>query len=262
MRIAFLVSYVGTGFSGSQQQPCVRTVEGEIIRSCLSLGLFFDWRDAGFQFSGRTDSGVHARSQICTFDTDCPERAVSYINRKLPGDIWCRGWAEVPAGYNPRYEVSSRTYRYFFPDTALDTGKMTVAAEYLPGRHNFSRFARIYGGKDPERDISSVEITHGKDGVVLEICGRSFLWHMVRCISYALWQVGEGSAPPEMIQEALSNPGGPRFPVAPAGGLILWDIETETDFSIMDDLEKSNNYLKDFRGRHLQLKKASDLLEE
>lgn len=261
MRIVFLVSYVGTNFSGSQQQPGVRTVEGEFISSCLGLGLFSDWREAGFRFSGRTDSGVHARSQLCAFDTAYPDRAVSAINRKLPGDIWCRGWAEVPAGYNPRYGVSARTYRYFFPDPALDRENMALAAGDLPGRHDFSRFARPEG-KDPERNILSVGIIPDKDGVILEIRGESFLWNMVRCISHALWQVGDGSASPEIIREALLNPKGPRFPAAPAEGLVLWDVESDIDFLPMEDLEKSNVYLKDFRYRHLQLKKASDFLRE
>ncbi len=261
MRIAFLVSYVGTGFSGSQQQPRVRTVEGEIIRSCLDLGLFSDWRDSGFQFSGRTDSGVHARAQICAFNTDYPERAVSNINRKLPGDIWCRGWSEVPVGFNPRYGVSRRTYRYFFPGSALDSGKMASAAALLLGRHNFTRFARL-NGKDPERDIYSAEIIPGEDGLIFEISGRSFLWNMVRCISHALWLVGEELAPPEIISEALSNPRGPRFPVAPAEGLVLWDIEADIEFSPLQDLQKSDKFLNDFRGRHHQLMKATDFLRE
>lgn len=261
MRIAFLVSYVGTNFCGSQQQPGVRTVEGDLIRSCVDLGLFSDWRDAVFQFSGRTDAGVHARSQICAFDTEYPERAVSAINRKLPGDIRCKGWTEVSHGFNPRYGISGRTYRYFFPDKDLDTEKMALAAAYLPGKHDFSRFARI-NGKNPERNIISAEIIPNEEGLIFEIHGESFLWNMVRCISHVLWLVGNGSVSPEVISDALSNSDGPRFPAAPPEGLVLWDIATDLNFTPMKDLEKSDKFLNDFRCRHYQLKKVSEFLKE
>ena len=259
MRIAFLVSYLGTGFSGSQQQPGLRTVEGEFIGACISLGLFSDWKDAGFQFSGRTDRGVHARMQVCAFDTVHPERAVRAINGMLPGDIRCRGWSEVPAGFNPRFGVSCRTYRYFFPGMDLDIEQMRLAAESLPGVHDFSRFARLEG-KNPEREIISAEIFPDVEGLIFEICGRSFLWNMVRCISHGLRLAGEGLAPPDIISKALLNPSGPRFPAAPAEGLVLWDIESPVEFSALKSLEKSEKFFRDFRSRHHQLKKACDLL--
>ena len=261
MRIAFLVSYIGTNFYGSQQQPGLRTVEGEFIGACVDLGLFSDWRDAGFQFSGRTDAGVHARSQICAFNTDYPERAVSAINRKLPGDIRCRRWAGIPEGFNPRFEVSERVYRYFFPDENLDLSKMSLAAESLPGVHDFSRFARVEG-KNPEKKIFSSELIPDKEGIIFEIRGESFLWNMVRCISHALWLVGCGSEPPDIISDALSNTGGPRFPAAPPEGLVLWDAVTNLEFAPMEGLEKSDKFLDDFRCRHHQLLKAAEFLRE
>ena len=60
MRLAFQVAYFGTDFYGSQVQPGLRTVEGDMVQACIRLGLFADWREAGFAFSGRTDRGVHA----------------------------------------------------------------------------------------------------------------------------------------------------------------------------------------------------------
>jgi len=261
MRIAFLVSYIGTNFYGSQQQPGARTVEGDFISSCIDLGLFSDWRDAVFQFSGRTDAGVHARSQICAFDTDYPERAVSTINRKLPGDIRCRGWAEVSEGFNPRFGVSGRTYRYFFPDKGLDPAKMAIAAASLQGKHDFSRFARI-NGKNPGRNIISAEIIPDDEGLIFEIHGESFLWNMVRCISHVLWLVGNGSVSPGIISDALSNPDGPRFPAAPPEGLVLWDVVTDLDFTPIKDLEKSDKFLNGFSCRHHQLLKAAEFLRE
>lgn len=259
MRIAFTFSYIGTDFCGSQQQPGLRTVEGEFIRSCIELGLFDDWRDAGFRLSGRTDRGVHARTQICAFDTESPDRAVSALNSKLPGDIWCNGWTGVPPGYNPRYGAESRTYRYFFPDENLNRAAMEKAASYLPGRHDFSGFARTEG-KNPVRNILSAAIAPDKDGLILEIRGESFLWNMVRCISHALWLVGSGSEEPEIVMSALRESGGRRFPAASPEGLILWDIETNLNFSPVGNKDKSTRHLKNFICTHHQLKKAGEFL--
>lgn len=261
MRIAFLVSYIGTGFFGSQRQPGRRTVEGEFIDACLSLGLFEDPGSAGFGFSGRTDRGVHAMAQVCAFNTEHSERAVSALNRKLPGDIRCNGWAEVSEGYNPRFAVSSRTYRYFFPGTDLDMEKMEIAAIPLAGTHDFSRFARTEG-RSPVRTIFSVGIIAERDGLIFEISGESFLWNMVRCIAYALILAGEGSAGTGIIEEALENTTGPRFPAAPPEGLVLWDVETDLEFSPMSDTEKSRAFTRDFGRKHCQLKKMSEFFSE
>ena len=90
MRLAFRVSYIGTDFAGSQQQPGERTVCGEIINAIRGLNLISDAADdacARFQFSGRTDRGVSARHQIAAFDTEFPERAISKPPRHAHGDL-------------------------------------------------------------------------------------------------------------------------------------------------------------------------------
>lgn len=75
VRLAFRIGYLGDGFYGSQYQPDRRTVEGEVINACLRGGLFSDPRSARLTISGRTDRGVHSRSQIIAFSTSLPDRA-------------------------------------------------------------------------------------------------------------------------------------------------------------------------------------------
>jgi tRNA pseudouridine38-40 synthase len=74
MRLAFRLSYLGSRFYGSQMQATERTVEGEFVAACQRISLFSDWREAGFQFAGRTDRGVHACGQVAVFTTDEPAR--------------------------------------------------------------------------------------------------------------------------------------------------------------------------------------------
>jgi tRNA pseudouridine38-40 synthase len=83
MRLAFRLSYLGSRFYGSQMQASERTVEGEFVAACQRLSLFSDWREAGFQFAGRTDRGVHARGQVAAFTTAEPERAQAVINTQV-----------------------------------------------------------------------------------------------------------------------------------------------------------------------------------
>ncbi|MCG7854592.1 MAG: tRNA pseudouridine(38-40) synthase TruA, partial [Methanoregulaceae archaeon] len=77
MRLAFRTAYLGDRFYGSQVQAEERTVEGEFIAACQRMELFTDPRDARFLAAGRTDRGVHAKSQVYAFTTLFPERAIA-----------------------------------------------------------------------------------------------------------------------------------------------------------------------------------------
>ena len=66
------------------------------------------------------------------------------------------------------------------------------------GRHNFTNFARVRD-KNPWRNILEIRIGENKDFVYLEVKAESFLWHQVRCMASALFQVGEGEADETVI---------------------------------------------------------------
>jgi tRNA pseudouridine38-40 synthase len=239
MRLAFRVAYIGDHFSGSQMQPDRRTVEGEFIAACRHLNLFSDWREAGFAFGGRTDAGVHARAQVCAFTTDQPERAVDVLNRILPRDCWCTGWAAVGEGFHPRYAAGSRTYRYFFPAAGLAIDRLDEAAAAFVGTHDFSRFARV-GEKNPLRTVLAASVIPDGAFLVFEVKGESFLWNMVRCMATALESAGRGRMEPEEIPRLLAAPEGDRLPAAPAGALVLWEVDCGITFSaIMPDPRSS-----------------------
>src|SRR4026207_1902056 len=58
-----VIEYDGTGFAGSQYQPRVRTVQGELEEALNRL----TGERAGGRFAGRTDAGVHATGQVAAF---------------------------------------------------------------------------------------------------------------------------------------------------------------------------------------------------
>ena len=224
MRLAFRVSYLGSRFFGSQMQAAYRTVEGEFIAACQRLGLFSDWREAGFLFAGRTDRGVHACGQVVAFTTDVPDRAIQTLNLQLPPDCWCTGYAEVAPEFHPRYDTKSRTYRYYFSKTPADVAAMERAAHYFIGHHNFTNFARVRD-KNPWRNILEIGIGENEGYNYLEVKAESFLWHQVRCMAMALLQVGEGEADETFIVSLLEGEVKRPLQPAPAEGLVLRDTD-------------------------------------
>lgn len=256
MRLAFQFSYFGDRFFGSQVQPGLRTVEGEFIAACRRLQLFDDWREAEFTTAGRTDRGVHAKNQVCSFVTDIPDRAVTALNPVLPADIWCTAWTEAPEGFHPRYSAVSRTYRYYFAPAPGNTAAMHAAAQAFVGKHDFSSFSRA-SERNPERRILAARVFEEGPFAVFEVTGESFLWNMVRCMATALERVGRGESGAGEILRLLSDPAEQRLPAAPPEGLILWNIDCNIPFTPLGVDEKSSRYLADRHRYHTLMAEVS-----
>ncbi|MDD1716252.1 MAG: tRNA pseudouridine(38-40) synthase TruA [Methanolinea sp.] len=259
VRTAFRVGYLGGGFFGSQVQAKDRTVEGEFIAACIRTELFSDPREAKFLAAGRTDRGVHARSQVFSFVTPYPDRACSVLDWQLPPDIWIGGYARVDPEFHPRFHALSRTYRYYFIEPELDADAMGLAARAFEGSHDFSRFART-SGKDPVRNIVSAGVFYDEDFIVFEVCAESFLWHMVRYMASALSGVGTGQSPPESIGERLSGTRCPALSPAPPEGLILWDIEYGIPFNSLARGQRSGRHLESERQHHRLMSHICEVL--
>jgi tRNA pseudouridine38-40 synthase len=249
VRLAFRVSYLGTRFFGSQMQTDSRTVEGEFVAACRRLSLFEDWREAGFLFAGRTDRGVHARGQVAAFTTNAPERAIQTMNTQLPPDCWCTGYAEVGASFHPRYDATSRTYRYYFLETPQDVAAMQRAAARYVGSHNFTNFARV-GDKNPFRRIHAARVAEAGGFLFFEVTADSFLWHQVRCMAAALALVGDGEEPEDAITLLMEGPAGRPLQPAPSEGLILWTVDCGIPWTSLPDGERSTRFMDHLRHHH------------
>ncbi len=105
------LAYDGTGFHGSQFQPELRTVQGEVEKALRKL----NWQGETLLFAGRTDAGVHAVGQVIAFDYkwDHTETELQQaLNSVFPQDISAVQVKKTKADFHPRYDALSRIYQY------------------------------------------------------------------------------------------------------------------------------------------------------
>ena len=199
--------------------------------------------------SSRTDAGVHAKGQVCHFDTDkvqIPREGLRRaINHRLPSDILVRSIEPVPETFNA--VTSTRTKRYqfliwshpdrplFFSDLAwhrwhyLDVPKILEAAAHFVGSHDFASFARPgHGRENTVRMVHACDVSFRSPKLVIGVEGGGFLWNMVRIMVGTLVEVGLGRTQPARIPEILAaRDRRAAGPTAPPHGLYLQWIKTE-----------------------------------
>ena len=112
-----------------------------------------------------------------------------------------------------------------------DPEKMRAAAKLIEGEHDFKCFcASGSAAKSTVRQVLSVQISLerslGGDDLVLDVCGKGFLYNMVRIIAGTLVAVGEGKIRAEDILRAFES--GERALLGktmPAKGLTLLNVD-------------------------------------
>jgi tRNA pseudouridine38-40 synthase len=261
VRLAFRTAYLGDRFFGSQVQADERTVEGEFIAACRRTELFSDSRDARFLAAGRTDRGVHAKSQVYALTTLFPERAISALPWQLPKDIRLTGYAVVDPDFHPRYRAVSRTYRYYFGRRDLDCEAMDAAASRFVGRHDFTRFARVEG-KDPVRTVHSCRVFDDDGILCCDVTAESFLWHMVRYMASALQLVGKGCWDADIIGDRLEGRETPPLSLAPPHGLILWEVDCGISFEPFPGVGRSGEYVRERGEYHTVMARICEALPD
>ncbi|WP_440953172.1 tRNA pseudouridine(38-40) synthase TruA [Methanococcoides sp. FTZ1] len=204
MRVALKIAYVGSNYHGSQVQPQVPTIEGELFKALKELKIIEDPKSANFISSGRTDAGVHAMGQVVAFDTDVPNLAIPrVINSKLPGTIWTWAHAVVPDNFDPRRHAVSRSYRYIMCGEQYDISRIRSASKLLLGTHDFSNFCTNEPGRATVRTVERIDVRVSGNLTRIDVEANSFLWNMVRKIVTALMMVGSGVRDEEWLEQML-----------------------------------------------------------
>lgn len=235
--------YDGGRYDGWQRQGNSENTIQAKLETLLSRLLAAPIEVAG---SGRTDAGVHAIAQVCSFraetDQDC-ETLLSAIRRYLPEDIGAVALEEAPPRFHARLSCREKTYVYRIwnseqpnvferrwmlahPDR-LDLEAMRRAADCLLGEHDFSSFcANRRMKKTAVRTLKAIDIAAHGGEIRISLTGDGFLYHMVRIIVGTLLEVGEGkreSAEMTAVLEARDRM--EAGPTAPAQGLTLWSVK-------------------------------------
>lgn len=238
-----VLSYDGSRYKGWQRQGNTDNTIQQRLETLLTRLAGDTVEVSG---SGRTDAGVHARMQVCSFraetDMSC-EELLAAIRRYLPEDIGAESLEPAPPRFHARLSckrksyvyriwnstapnVFERKYLYFFPET-LDVDKMRLAAGFLCGTHDFSAFcANRHMKKSAVRRLDSIDIERCGGELRLTLTGDGFLYNMVRIIVGTLLEVGTGKRCPEDCAEILASKNRDRAGfTAPPNGLTLWSVE-------------------------------------
>ena len=235
--------YDGTRYKGWQKQGNTAGTIQEKLETILSRLLD---QPVELAASGRTDAGVHAREQVCSFRADTvlsTEELLRRLRAHLPEDIGALSLEIAPPRFRARLSCVGKTYVYRIwnsrdPDVferkyrtcvpeSLDLDAMRRAAELLCGEHDFAAFCSAKPGKKSTvRELRSVQIE--KDGADLRLIytGSGFLYNMVRILTGTLLEVGKGLRQPEEMSRILaSRDRRMAGPTAPAQGLFLWQVD-------------------------------------
>ena len=234
--------YDGTRYRGWQKQGNTDNTIQAKLETLLSRMLGQTVEVAG---SGRTDAGVHARRQVCSFRAETElstEIMLTELRKYLPEDIGALALEEAEERFHARLSCREKTYVYRLWNSAapnvferkyvtawpgvLDEEKMRQAAELLCGEHDFSAFCTARGKKKSAvRRLKNIDFQREGEELRLIFTGDGFLYNMVRILTGTLLEVGSGQRSAESVGEALAS--GKRELAgftAPAQGLFLWEL--------------------------------------
>lgn len=237
MKLALLVEYDGTRYFGFQYQVDVPTIQGELEKAIKKVTR----EEVRIKGAGRTDTGVHAKGQVVSFEsqTSLPlENLIRALNFYLPSDIAVRAGREVPQDFDAQRSARSRVYRYLILNSTtpspllyrrallviqkLDIELMGRGAGMLVGKHNFASFAGSLGRRNPVRQVFRAEISQKGELIFFDVEADSFLPQQMRRMTAALIRLGLGRLSLEEFQELIDcgKMGAARW-VAPPYGLYL-----------------------------------------
>ena len=210
-----IFSYNGDHFYGSQRQKSTKETVFQALKSNLA-NVFTDIEN--LTFSGRTDRGVHAISQVANFNSNIfitKFNFIKNINKSLKG-IQLLHISHVPLSFNSMYSAQSREYIYKFTsgdvpcylqgkltkvNFNIDTNKLRDCLSLILGKHDFSLFMKsgsscsstvryMYDAYYLRYDYNL--LTNSKESLsIIELSFRAngFLYRMIRNIVGCFFEI-------------------------------------------------------------------------
>lgn len=259
MRIALGIEYDGSPFCGWQTQPEHCGVQDFLEKALAQL----TQHEVGVVAAGRTDTGVHALSQVVHFDTSTERPLTAWVrgvNAHLPASVRVLWAHPVNEEFHARFSARGRHYQFVLHNhpvasavmankaswfhLPLDFEKMAEAIKFLEGEHDFSAFrAAECQAKSPIRTIYQAQLHKRGDFLVFDFSGNAFLHHQVRNMVGALIYVGKGSFEPHYIQALLQQRDRTLSPPTfSPDGLYLTGVDYESQWG----LPETRRYLSFF----------------
>ena len=243
MRLALIVEYEGTAYSGFQYQADSPSIQEQLENAIRAL----TGEAVRVGAAGRTDAGVHALGQVVAFETGSthpPETVLRAMNHRLPDDIAVKAAYQVPGRFDPRRDALSRLYRYTVATgpvrsplkrlttvlvrERLDLKQMKRGARLFQGVHDFA----LFGGPLEDsrastvREVFRAQVGREDDTIVFDVAGTAFLPHQVRRMAGALVDVGRGTISTEQLKQMIDgNDSGAVSRSLPPQGLCLVEVK-------------------------------------
>ncbi len=221
-KVALIVQYDGSNFSGWQKQKQVNTIQETLEEALRKLSS----QQIKTFAAGRTDAGVHAAGQVVHFETDFVIPANKWagaLNGKLPKSIRIIESVGVPIDWHACHSAIYRHYRYFINNSKIENiflnkwswhryqknlNEITMkeAIITLKGKHDFFAFQKSGSTRFSSiTTIKDAEIIRKGDLIFIDIKASGFLYGMVRAIVGQLILVGESKISPEDFHHRWLN---------------------------------------------------------
>lgn len=242
MKFLIKFAYDGTNFSGFQYQPGKRTIEEELNKVLTKIN---NNHKTTIVATGRTDAKVHALSQYAhvNLDVNITEYKLKRaMNSYLDDDIHVLEVKKVDDSFHARYNVLSKTYKYYINlgeynptrrnyelqyNHTLNIEKMKEAIKIFLGEHDYRAFVTQNKEKDNcIRTITKAEIEEKNNILIITFTGNGFLRYQVRNMVGILIRIGENKLTKEQLSEILLSCDRTKSgKTAPACGLYLEKVD-------------------------------------
>lgn len=186
-----ILSYHGDSFDGWQRQPGLNTVQGLVERS---LGSFVDEKKAKLlrdkclpvegsaTVAGRTDKGVTALQQVCSFYTwrnDVKTQDIEdSINAAAPGMLRVLSVTQVSRTFHPNFSAKWRHYFYIFPLNDGEKGEQRNESELDVESTGMVKIHDMERNECPEHydeeNIENLAVEEGEEKLESGVKPRSF----------------------------------------------------------------------------------------
>ena len=243
MRYFIDISYFGKNYHGWQTQENAITIQ-EILDKSLSTILKTEIKSLG---SGRTDTGVHAISQVAHFDFNgnIIENFLYRINSLLPSDISINSINGVKENVSARFDAISREYIYkihtkkspflndysYYYKSDIDIELLNKACDIIKKFKDFQTFSKVKTDVNNYNcNVSYAAIEKENNSYFFKVTSNRFLRGMVRALMGTLFEINENKIELEFLEDIIIKKERKLAgPSVPAHGLYLNKVLYEED---------------------------------